>query len=274
MSKPRMCPHCRAFVDSKQKTCEYCNNPLPVTAGRRLIREQRMRRAGAQVGFTTMILLLINAGLFATSWILTLRFTGDSGFLGGIDGQVLHILGAKFSLSIQLHGEWWRLITANFLHGGLLHLGFNTMSLFNLGPLAEEIFGTSRYLVLYLGSGFCGFLASTLWSDSLSIGASASICGLIGAMYAFGRINTNSQLRSVALRWIIAIGVFGLLFPAIDNAAHLGGLLAGFGFAYVCGSPGRDANSEAIWRGISIGAGTITVAAFFMAYRNFSLATG
>ncbi len=274
MPKPRMCPHCRAFIDSQQKTCEYCGNPLPMTAARRLIREERMRRAGAQVGFTTMILLLINAALFAVSWILTLRFTGDSGFLGGIDGNVLHILGAKFSLSIQLHGEWWRLITANFLHGGLLHLGFNTMSLFNLGPLAEEIFGTSRYLVLYLGSGACGFLASTLWSDSLSIGASASICGLIGAMYGFGRINTNSQLRSVALRWIIAIGIFGLLFPAIDNAAHLGGLAAGFGFAYVCGTPGRDSDREAIWRGISIGAGTVTAAAFFMAYRNFALATG
>ena len=274
MAKPRMCPHCRAFVDAKQKTCEYCDNPLPMTAGRRLVREERRRRTRVDVGFTTMMMLLINAALFAVSWVLTLRFTGESSFLGGIDGEVLHIMGAKFSLSIQVHGEWWRLITANFLHGGLLHLGFNTMSLFNLGPLAEQIFGTSRYLVLYVASGFCGFLASTMWSNSLSIGASASICGLIGAMYGFGRINPNSQLRSVALRWIIAIGVFGLLFPAIDNAAHLGGLAAGFGFAYVCGTPGLDSDREAIWRGISIGTGTVVIAAFFMAYRSFSFATG
>ena len=272
MSKPRMCPHCRAFVDNKDKTCQYCGNDLPLTAGRRLVREERRSRAASQLGFTTMILLLINASLFGISWILTLRMTGGSDLFGNIDGQVLHMLGGKFSLSIQLHGEWWRLITANFLHGGLLHLGFNTMSLFNLGPLAEDIFGTSRYLVLYLATGFCGFLASTLLSNSLSIGASASICGLIGAMYGFGRITFNTQLRSVATRWIIAIAIFGFLFPAIDNAAHFGGLAAGFGLAYVCGSPSRDADKEAIWRGISIGAGVVTAAAFFMAYRNFSIA--
>lgn len=273
MSKPRMCPHCRAFVDNKQKTCEYCGNPLPAPAARRLKREEKLRNRGMQSGFTTMILLLINTALFAASWILTSRFTGESGFLAGIDGKVLHMLGAKFSLSIQHHGEWWRLFTANFLHGGLLHLGFNSMSLFNLGPLAEGLFGTSRFLVLYLGSGFCGFVASMFWSDALSIGASASICGLIGAMYGFGRIHPNSQLRSVALRWIIAIGVFGLLFPAIDNAAHLGGLAAGFGFAYVCGIPGQSMEKEAIWRGISIGISAVAAVAFYLAYRNFSLAT-
>lgn len=274
MPKPRMCPHCRAIIDSQAKTCAYCGNDLPVTAAKRIRREKRMRLAGARSSFTTMILLLINAALFVASWILTARFTGESGFLAGIDGQVLLMLGAKYRLSILLHGEWWRLITANFLHGGLLHLGFNTMSLFNLGPLAEEIFGTYRFLVLYLVTGLCGFLASTFWSDSLSIGASASICGLIGAMYGFGRINFNSQLKSVVLRWVIAIAVFGLLFPAIDNAAHFGGLVAGFGFAYVVGVPGPDSKTESIWKGVSIGAAAITAWAFFMAYRNFALATG
>lgn len=274
MANSRMCPHCRAFIDSKSKTCEYCGHDLPATAAKRIRREQRMVRAGTQMGFTTMILLLINAGLFVASWILTSRFSGESGFLGSIDGQVLHILGAKFRLSILLHNEWWRLITANFLHGGLLHLAFNTMSLYNLGPFAESIFGTARFLVLYLASGLCGFLVSTLWSDSLSIGASASICGLIGAMYGYGRINPNSQLKSVALRWVIAIAVFGLLFPAIDNAAHLGGLAAGFGFAHFSGVQGLDPDKESIWNGIAIGIVAVTLWAFFMAYRNFTLATG
>lgn len=273
MSKPRMCPHCRAFIDRQAKVCEYCGNDLPSTAAKRIRRERRMRMVGGQSSFTTMILLLINAALFVASWILTARFTGESGFLTGIDGQVLLLLGAKYPLSILLHGEWWRLITANFLHGGLLHLAFNSMSLFNLGPLAETIYGTYRFLVLYLATGLSGFLVSTFWSDSLSIGASASICGLIGAMYAFGRISFNSQLKSVALRWVIAIAVFGLLVPAIDNAAHLGGLAAGFGFAYLFGDPKPGSDSESIWKGVSIAAVAITAWAFFMAYRNFASAT-
>ena len=274
MAKPRMCPHCRAFIDSKDKTCQYCGNALPITAASRLRREERMSMAGSQIGFTTIILLLINAALFVASWIVTIRFTGDTSMLAEIDGQVLLMMGGKFRLSILLYGEWWRLITANFLHGGLMHLGFNMMSLYNLGPIAEDMFGTSRFLVFYLATGFCGFAASTMWSDGLSIGASASICGLIGAMYGFSRRNFNSQLQSVAKRWIIAIAIFGFLFPAIDNAAHLGGLAAGLVFGYFCGAPGQDPARESVWKGASIGLATLAVAAFYFAYRNFALATG
>ena len=274
MSKPRMCPHCRAFIDSKDKTCQYCGNALPITAATRLRREARMSMAGMQVGFTTIILLLINAALFVASLILTIRFAGETGMLANIDGQVLLMMGGKFKLSILIYGEWWRLLTANFLHGNLMHLGFNMMALYNLGPIAEDIFGTPRFLVFYLATGCCGFVASTMWSDGLSIGASASICGLIGALYGFGRRNFNSHLQSVTKRWIIVIAIFGILVPAIDNAAHLGGLLAGLGFGYFGGTPGQDPGRESIWKGASIGVVTLAVAAFFLAYRNLTLATG
>ena len=273
MSKPRMCPHCRAFVDSNAKTCSYCGNDLPMTAGRRIRREDRVRRAGTQIGFTTTILLLINAGIFAASWILTTRLAGGSDLLGSIDGSVLLMLGGKFSPSILLHGEWWRLVTANFLHGGLMHIAFNTMSLFNLGRVAEEVFGTPRFIVLYLATGVSGFIASTLWSTSLSIGASASVCGLLGALYAYGRISFNSQLQSIGKRWIIFIAIFGFLFPAIDNAAHFGGLVAGFGLAYVCGIPGADKTKEGLWRGLASGLSVVTLFAFAQAYLSFSAAT-
>lgn len=273
MAKPRMCPHCRAFIESHHKTCPYCENDLPITAARRLAREERIQRMGAQVGFTTKMLLLVNAALFVASLIMTINAGGDTGFMGSIDGRVLRTLGAKLGPSILLQGEWWRLVTANFLHGGLMHLAFNGMSLFNLGPLAENLFGTSRFLVLWMLTGVCGFAVSTMWSDALSIGASASICGLIGAMYGYGRRNQNYQFQSVAKRWIIAIAVFGFLFPAIDNAAHVGGLAAGIGFGYLCDIPGRSADADSIWKGVSIGVMAVVVAAFFLAYRNFSIAT-
>ena len=274
MSKPRMCPHCRAFIDSKDKTCQYCGNALPITAATRLRREARMSMAGVQVGFTTIILLLINAALFVTSLILTIRLTGETGMLANIDGQVLLMMGGKFKLAILIYGEWWRLLTANFLHGNLMHLGFNMMALYNLGPIAEDIFGTSRFLVFYMATGFCGFVASTMWSDGLSIGASASICGLIGALYGFGRRNFNSQLQSVTKRWIFVILIFGFLVPNIDNAAHLGGLVAGFACGYFCGTPGQDPGRELVWKRASIGVVTVAVTAFYFAYRNFALATG
>ncbi len=273
MSKPRMCPHCRAFVDSGDKTCAYCGNDLPITAGLRLRREERVRRAGSQIGFVTTVLLLINAGIFAASWVLTARLTDGGDLLGGIDGSVLLMLGGKFSPSILLHGEWWRLITASFLHGGLMHIAFNSMSLFNLGTVAEGVFGTSRFVVLYLVTGICGFVASTLWSTSLSIGASASVCGLLGATYAYGRISFNTHLQSIGKRWIIFIAIFGFLFPAIDNAAHFGGLVSGFGMAYACGTPSADATKEGMWRWLAIILAAATLFAFFLAYGNFAAAT-
>ncbi len=228
-----------------------------------------MQVATGQATFTTLILLLINGVLFAASWIVTMRFTGDISFFGNIDGEVLFQMGGKHRVMILAGGEWWRLVTAGFLHGGILHLLFNSMSLFNLGPLAEQIFGAHRFLVLYLATGVAGFAASTFWSPYLSIGASASICGLIGACYAYGRINSNSQLRSIAVRWIIGIGIFGLLFPNIDNAAHFGGLACGFGFAYATSSPGHDQARESMWKGTSTAAALLAAAAFYMAYRNF-----
>lgn len=269
MPTNRMCPHCRAFVDRKLKTCPYCEGDLSRKAGWQPRSPSFPSGSLSGASFVTILLLLINAGLFAACWILSMRFAGD----GTIDGQVLHMLGAKFRLSILLHGEWWRLITANFLHGGFLHILFNSMSLVHLGPTCEEIFGTPRFVVLYLGTGVCGFLASTYWSSSLSVGASASICGMIGALYGFSRISFNSQLKGLALRWVIAIGVFGILVPSIDNAAHLGGLLAGFGFAYAVGTPESDPSTERVWTGISIGAVAIAAWAFLMAYRNLSVST-
>lgn len=274
MPNPRMCPHCRAFIDQRSRKCEYCGEDLPVTAAKRIRREERLRGLSTQLSFTTLILLLLNVAIFVASWILSFRYTGDIDLLGGIDAEVLHLLGAKFRFSITMQGEWWRVITANFLHGGLLHLAFNTMSLFNLAPLAEQLFGTSRFIVIYFFTGIFGFVASTVWTDSLSIGASASICGLVGALYAMGRIGSNSALRSLAQRWIIGIAIFGFLFPAIDNAAHLGGLVCGFVCAYVSGVDGRSVDDDSLWAGMACGMTIVVAIAFFLAYRSFAQTAG
>ena len=84
------------------------------------------------------------------------------------------------------HGHWWRLVTAGFLHGGLLHIFMNSWVLFSVGAQVEETYGTARFLVLYFVSNVLGSMPSTLFSPVLSIGASAALFGLIGAMIAAG----------------------------------------------------------------------------------------
>jgi rhomboid protease GluP len=176
-------------------------------------------------------------------------------------------------------GEWWRLVTAGFLHGGLLHIGMNSWVLFDLGAQVEEIYGASRLIVIYFMATVAGFLLSTLWTASLSVGASAGIMGLIGAMIALGVHNRHSPagaaVHGMYIRWAVYMLIFGLL-PGlhIDNAAHIGGLAAGFGVAYLAGTPRVAAAwSERVWLGAAVACAGITAVCFLKMYLWFSIAT-
>ncbi len=136
----------------------------------------------------------------------------------------------------------------------------NSWVLFDLGAQVEEHYGTTRYVVIYFVSTITGFLASTYWSPALSIGASAGILGLVGAMIAFGVRDGSAYgaaLRSQYMRWVFYILLMGLLpFFATDNAAHIGGLAGGFAVAYICGTPGYSVAIERIWQvaaGLALG---------------------
>ncbi|MEO8026248.1 MAG: rhomboid family intramembrane serine protease [Bryobacteraceae bacterium] len=257
MDKRRMCPHCRAFITTDDKVCPYCNN----TVGPRAIE----RRSPSDIAglipasrYVTSLILLINVGLYAATIART----------GGYepDGSSLIAFGAKYTPAI-LAGEWWRFITAGFLHGGVLHILMNSWVLFDLGAQVEELFGQARMIVIYLVATIGGFYASYLWSISLSVGASAGIFGLLGAMIALGMRSPGSfgaELRGYYVRWAVYGFAMGLL-PGlrIDNAAHLGGLASGFLVAYIAGTPKLvDRGMETAWKvlaGLSV---AVTIFAF------------
>src|SRR6202040_3869197 len=103
--------------------------------------------------------------------------------LWGLDGEVLYRLGALWAPAI-VHGEPYRLITAMYLHGGLIHVGFNMMVLMDIGPVVEELYGSARFLFLYTATGVVGFLFSAFFGGHNALGASAPILGLVGLMLA------------------------------------------------------------------------------------------
>lgn len=149
------------------------------------------------------------------------------------NGQFMLLFGAKYNDLIS-DGEWWRLLTAAFLHFGLFHLLMNSFSLYQLGPQVERLFGRGRFLTIYLLAGLYGNLLSYLFSPSLSAGASGAIFGLLGAFIAYLRryrqlfgAAGQSALRSMLV--VVGINlVYGLTSGVVDNYAHLGGLAAGF----------------------------------------------
>ncbi|MBL8636075.1 MAG: rhomboid family intramembrane serine protease [Myxococcales bacterium] len=161
---------------------------------------------------------------------------GLSELWGGSDStQTLSAMGAQFPLRIQL-GEYWRLLSATALHGGLLHIVLNSYVLYGLGPFLEKLLGWQRFVVLYILAGLAGTLLSTLIATGgplqLSVGASGCLFGLLGgaAVLAFRDFGLPSQLvQDLRKASLINLGlnVVASLRPNVDWVAHLGGGLCG-----------------------------------------------
>lgn len=141
-----------------------------------------------------------------------------------------------FTKPFSLHGEWWRLITAGFLHFGIMHILFNTIACLQAGMFIERTYGPARMWIAFLVSVVAGSLACFIGSPEARVaGASAGLCGLIGAMIAYGykRGGTHGEtVRNFAIQWAVYILIFGIVVPGISNSAHIGGGLGGFAVAW------------------------------------------
>lgn len=162
-----MCPNCRAFLEPNSSTCPYCD----VKLGERIV---DVRSPSDILGglipharFTTMMILLVNSAMFVATVLYEMNSMRDSSVLG-LNGRTLFLFGAKWGPAIA-EGQWWRLVTAGFLHGGLLHILMNSWALMDLGAQVEEIYGSSKLLVFYFLATIGGFLASMFWNPGVSV---------------------------------------------------------------------------------------------------------
>ena len=156
------------------------------------------------------------------------------------DPRILMELGAIVRYYVIVEGEYWRLLTAMFLHGDgtvagdFLHLGVNLFALFQLGSLYEIMFGTRRFILIYFASGLLASVSSLIHNAGPSVGASGAIFGILGAfvfsVFRSPRWKHERAARSVVhqvIFWIVANIAIGMRVPQIDNAAHIGGLITG-----------------------------------------------
>lgn len=142
----------------------------------------------------------------------------------------LMLLGATGTVPIDYYGRVWTLLTANYLHGGIMHLLFNLMALHQIAPWAANEYGTSRMFIIYTLGGVAGYILSYAAGISFSIGASAAVCSLVGSLIYYGKSRGGGYGSAVSQQltgWVISIFIFGLLFPGINNWGHGGGLLGG-----------------------------------------------
>ena len=245
--RPQLCPACGALVGIHATRCHECGTSLRF--GLAAWSKGLSEFFGGHAPVTTAI-LIGNVVMFAAELMGTMQAGkgGGMSILWGMDGQTLYRLGACFGPSIFLKHEWYRLVTAMFLHGGLIHIGFNMMVFLDLGPMVEELYGSARYLFLYVVMGAASFVVSAL-AGHFSIGASGAIMGLVGLLIAITTKRGGAQmkeLRSRLISWVVTIFAIGLLFTGMrtDNWAHFGGLGAGFLlgklFADRIPSPGKE----------------------------------
>jgi rhomboid protease GluP len=231
-----VCPSCGSLVGVRDEKCYMCGRANPGLWGF----GPALRNMSLNFGFSQLVV-----GACVALWLVTLVMSGGGLAEGGNllsalspSTQVLFVFGASGALPVFGAGRWWTVLSAGWLHAGLLHVGMNMYWVWQMGPAITDLFGSSRTVIIYTVGGVAGFALSSiagayfpnlpfLSSGGLTVGASAPVFGLIGAMYHYGR-TTSGAVKQMALSIMLQALVFGLLIRGIDNYAHIGGFAGGY----------------------------------------------
>lgn len=225
-----LCPNCRKLISEDEARCPFCGIRTP---GSRWKNNPFTRGWGSSWTKLIHIIIYVNVGMYVFSLLISPRGMeiGLNLFSMLSPGQNgLAVLGATGTLLMNRASGWWTLLTANYLHGSAMHIFFNMLALYQIGPLVNQLYGPYRFFVIYTLSGVVGFWISYLFGVPLTIGASAAICGLIGAALYYGKHRGGSFGHAIYRQvggWALFILLFGFFVPGINNWAHLGGMFSG-----------------------------------------------
>ena len=232
-----VCPSCGSLVGVRDDRCYTCGRSNPGLWGF----GPALRQIGVNFGFAQIVV-----GTCVTVWVFTLLMSGSAIRVGSVfsalspSTPVLFLFGASGAIPVFGMGRWWTVLSAGWLHAGLLHILMNMYWVWQMGPVMADMLGPARTVIIYTVGGITGFVLSSfagaflpalpfLQGATLTVGASAPVFGLIGALYHYGR--TSSSIAKQQAQYIIVQAVmFGILLgnSGIDNYAHLGGFAGGY----------------------------------------------
>lgn len=224
-----LCPNCGKLISSSETTCPHCGLSSPTSKWK----NNPWTKGISDEGMLIRTIIAINAAIYILSLVLYpqgMSMSMNPLTMLSPSGSSLILLGATGTYPIDQLGRWWSLVSANFLHGSILHILFNMMAFEQIAPLITREFGTYRMLVIYIVGGTLGFLLSYLAGVRVTIGASAAVCSLIGAALFYGKSRGGVYGQAVFRQvggWVIGLFIFGLLIPGINNWGHGGGLIGG-----------------------------------------------
>ena len=233
-----VCPGCGALVGVKDPSCYMCGRANPGLFGF----APALRQLSAHFGFAEFV-IAVSSALYVISLLLSgseMQVSGGGMSFLAPSPTAIQILGASGAYPVFVRSAWWTLLSASWLHGSFLHILFNMMWVRDLGAAMVDIIGTPRTIILYVVSGAVGFLLSSvlplspiripfLGGAPLTLGASASIFGLLGALVHYGRKSGSSYTYTQAMRYAVILFLMGVVMPGrVDNSAHLGGFIGGY----------------------------------------------
>ena len=251
-----VCVSCGSLVGVNDDQCYNCGRRNPGLWGF----GPALRRLGNDFGFINIVIYGC-VGLYALGLVITMAMGGNvmgSGNPLGMlspGGAAQRMLGASGASPVFELGMWWTVLSAGWLHGGALHLLFNMMWVRNLGPATADIYGGARMVIIYSAASVGGFTVSSvaglfgipLLGSYMTVGASAPIFGLLGALMYYGRRGGSSMIHAEAKGYALALGLFGLIMPGVDNGAHLGGFLAGYAMGMLLDPLKREQINHMVW---------------------------
>jgi rhomboid protease GluP len=184
------------------------------------------------------LIITINVALFGISVLLSSSGLNISANFLSPSNNILLLLGATGTIPIDRLHRWWSLVSAGYLHGGILHIFFNMVAVAQIAPLVLQEYGFNRMVIIYTLGGVFGFLVSYGAGIPFTIGASASLCALIGAVLYYGKSRGGYYGQAIfkqLLGWVIGLFLFGLLVPGINNWGHGGGIAGGIMLGFMLG---------------------------------------
>jgi rhomboid protease GluP len=233
LPKLNACQNCRAFFDASLKECPHCG----VSIVPRQVRERGglVDRLVRKEGAVTLAIIGANVLVYLAMLAVAQRFQTGGGLRRfGDPGTQIWRFGAMTWDGVVDRGEWYRLLCAVFLHFSIWHILFNCYVLFQIGRIIEHFYGPAKFLATYVLMGLIASVTSLLWHGEgpwIGAGASGAIMGVLGLLIAFTHRRGLNDVKYSLIKWVVVILVFGMLIGA-DNAAHIGGLVAGLALGW------------------------------------------
>jgi len=240
-----LCTSCGVLVGVGDETCYNCGRRNPGLWGW----APALRALGHDLGFVPFVIgtCIVVYGLTVLATITMFReqvSTQGVLSLGSPSNAAVFLFGGSGAIPVFGFHRWWTLLSASWLHFGLLHILLNMMAVRQLAPGVADLYGPGRMVIIYVLAGIAGFALSSfagayipdiliLRAGGFTAGASASISGLIGAILAYGHRSGSDMARRYAKTNVMMLLVMGFLIPGIDNYAHFGGLGGGYVVARV-----------------------------------------